>query len=191
MLTCCLLLRRNALEQFSYSLKSQVGDQEGLGGKLGADDKKSILDAVKSAQEWLETEGQTASAEEIDERREELQVRLGSAFALTRAQRLTVTVCAFSRPSSRPSRPSSTRRAAVPDRTTRCQTTTSSKRSLLQVMAVLGLHHRVRRRRKRGKEESGAECIETMRHDDQRQLSQLSFVLAACRRFSLQVDRAV
>ena len=67
--------RRNALEQFSYSLKSQVGDQEGLGGKLGADDKKSILDAVKSAQEWLETEGQTASAEEIDERREELQVR--------------------------------------------------------------------------------------------------------------------
>ena len=64
---------RNALENFSYSLKSQVNDKEGLGGKLEKDDKKTILDAVNAAASWLESEGATASAEEIDERREELQ----------------------------------------------------------------------------------------------------------------------
>lgn len=63
---------RNALENFTYSLKNQVTDKEGLGGKLDDADKKTIQDAIKSAQEWLESEGQTASAEEIDERREEL-----------------------------------------------------------------------------------------------------------------------
>lgn len=64
---------RNALENFSYSLKSQINDKEGLGGKLEKDDKKTILDAVNAAASWLESEGATASAEEIDERREELQ----------------------------------------------------------------------------------------------------------------------
>lgn len=64
---------RNALENFTYSLKNQVADSEGMGGKLSSEDKKTIQDAVKSAQDWLESEGQTASAEEIDERREELQ----------------------------------------------------------------------------------------------------------------------
>ena len=64
---------RNSLENFTYSLKSQVGDSEGMGGKLSTEDKKTINDAVKSAQESLESEGTTATAEEIDERREELQ----------------------------------------------------------------------------------------------------------------------
>lgn len=64
---------RNALENLAYSLKSQVNDKEGLGGKLDKDDKKTVLDAVNAAQGWLESEGAAASAEEIDERREELQ----------------------------------------------------------------------------------------------------------------------
>lgn len=63
---------RNALENFAYSLKNQISDNEGLGGKIEAGDKKTITEAIKSAQDWLESEGQTASAEEIDERREEL-----------------------------------------------------------------------------------------------------------------------
>lgn len=63
---------RNALENFTYSLKNQLSDTEGLGGKLDDSDKKTIQSAIKSAQDWLESEGQTASAEEIDERREEL-----------------------------------------------------------------------------------------------------------------------
>jgi len=64
---------RNALENFAYSLKNQVADSEGMGGKLSAEDKKTINEAIKSAQDWLESEGQTADAAEIDERREELQ----------------------------------------------------------------------------------------------------------------------
>lgn len=67
---------RNALENFAYSLKNQVADSEGMGGKLSADDKKTIQTAVKEAQDWLESEGQTATAEEIDERREELQATI-------------------------------------------------------------------------------------------------------------------
>lgn len=63
---------RNALENFTYSLKNQITDKEGLGGKLDDSDKKTIQEAIKSAQDWLESEGQSASAEEIDERREEL-----------------------------------------------------------------------------------------------------------------------
>lgn len=63
---------RNALENFTYSLKNQISDNEGLGGKLDSSDKKTIQDAIKSAQDWLESEGQTATPEEIDERREEL-----------------------------------------------------------------------------------------------------------------------
>ena len=59
---------RNALENFAYSLKSQVADSEGTGGKLDSADKKTINDAIKTAQDWLESEGQTATAEEIDER---------------------------------------------------------------------------------------------------------------------------
>ena len=59
---------RNALENFAYSLKSQVADSEGMGGKLDSSDKKTINEAIKAAQDWLESEGQTATAEEIDER---------------------------------------------------------------------------------------------------------------------------
>lgn len=67
---------RNALENFTYSLKGQVNDQEGMGGKISSEDKKEILEAIKAAQEWLESEGQSATAEEIDERREELQAAI-------------------------------------------------------------------------------------------------------------------
>ncbi len=37
----------NSLSAFVYGLKSQIGDQEGLGGKISDEDKKTILDAVK------------------------------------------------------------------------------------------------------------------------------------------------
>ena len=37
----------NQLSTFVYGLKTQLGDQEGLGGKLDDADKKAILAAVK------------------------------------------------------------------------------------------------------------------------------------------------
>jgi endoplasmic reticulum chaperone BiP len=51
-----------------WGLKSQIGDQEGLGGKLSDENKKTILAAVKDATEWIDSNGQSATADELDEK---------------------------------------------------------------------------------------------------------------------------
>jgi len=63
----------NGLQNFVWGLKSQLADQEGLGGKVSDADKKSILAAVKEASDWIESNGQSASAEELDEKLAEVQ----------------------------------------------------------------------------------------------------------------------
>ena len=63
----------NSLSTFVYSLKSQLGDQEGMGGRLEEDDKKTILDAVKETQEWIEEYGAGATADELEEKLAEVQ----------------------------------------------------------------------------------------------------------------------
>merc|ERR1712014_329297 len=40
---------RNGLENYSFSLKNQVNDEDGLGGKIDEDDKEALLEAVKEA----------------------------------------------------------------------------------------------------------------------------------------------
>ncbi|GJN87270.1 hypothetical protein Rhopal_000218-T1 [Rhodotorula paludigena] len=72
---------RNAYENFIYSLKSQLGDQEGLGGKLDSSDKKTIEDELKKGQEWIEEFGASASAEDFDEQREALQAAVAPITA--------------------------------------------------------------------------------------------------------------
>ncbi|KAL1970009.1 hypothetical protein VTN77DRAFT_6414 [Rasamsonia byssochlamydoides] len=63
---------RNALENYAFSLKNQVNDENGLGGKLDDDDKETILEAVKEATDWLEENAATASTEDFEEQREKL-----------------------------------------------------------------------------------------------------------------------
>ncbi|KAH8977177.1 heat shock protein 70 [Lactarius hatsudake] len=63
----------NALSSFIYGLKTQIGDQEGLGGKIDDDDRKTLLALVKETTEWTETEGQNATAEELEEKLAEVQ----------------------------------------------------------------------------------------------------------------------
>ncbi|KAI9451252.1 heat shock protein 70 [Lactarius psammicola] len=63
----------NALSSFVYGLKTQIGDQEGLGGKIDDDDRKTLLALVKETTEWTETEGQNATAEELEEKLAEVQ----------------------------------------------------------------------------------------------------------------------
>ncbi|KAI0789162.1 heat shock protein 70 [Abortiporus biennis] len=63
----------NSLSSFVFGLKSQLGDQEGLGGKISDDDKKKILDTVKETTEWIDENGQTASVEELEEKLQEVQ----------------------------------------------------------------------------------------------------------------------
>ncbi|KAM4063013.1 hsp70 protein [Hirsutella rhossiliensis] len=63
---------RNGLENYAFNLKNQVNDEEGLGGKIDAEDKETILDAVKEATEWLDENGASANAEDFNEQKEKL-----------------------------------------------------------------------------------------------------------------------
>jgi heat shock protein 5 len=63
---------RNGLENYAYSLKNQLNDDEGLGGKIDEDDKETLLEAVKEAQDWLEENAATAVSEDFDEQKQKL-----------------------------------------------------------------------------------------------------------------------
>jgi len=71
---------RNGLENYAFSLKNQVNDDAGLGGKIDEDDKEAILEAVKEAVDWLEENAHSAEAEEFDEQKEKLS---GVAYPIT------------------------------------------------------------------------------------------------------------
>ncbi|KAK6513193.1 ATPase with role in protein import into the ER [Arthrobotrys conoides] len=63
---------RNGLENYAYSLKNQVADEEGLGGKIEEEDKEKLNTAIKEATEWLEANAATATKEDFDEAKEKL-----------------------------------------------------------------------------------------------------------------------
>ncbi len=63
----------NALSSFVYGLQTQIGDQEGLGGKISDEDRKTLLALTKETTEWIDMEGQTASAEALEEKLAEVQ----------------------------------------------------------------------------------------------------------------------
>ncbi|EWC46399.1 glucose-regulated-like protein [Drechslerella stenobrocha 248] len=71
---------RNGLENYAYSLKNQLADEEGLGGKIEEEDKETLNTAVKEAIEWLESNGSTASKEDFDEAKEKLS---STAYPIT------------------------------------------------------------------------------------------------------------
>ncbi|TPX65598.1 hypothetical protein SpCBS45565_g05072 [Spizellomyces sp. 'palustris'] len=64
---------KNTFDSYVYSLKNQLSDDSQLGGKLEGDDKKQIQDALKKAQDWLEANGATATKEDLDEQKSELE----------------------------------------------------------------------------------------------------------------------
>ncbi|CAI2170550.1 7047_t:CDS:2 [Funneliformis geosporum] len=64
---------RNQLENFAYSLKNQIADDNDLGKKLSDEDKKTIKDAIKSVEDWLNEHSNSAMKEDFDEKREELE----------------------------------------------------------------------------------------------------------------------
>lgn len=67
---------------FAFSLKSQVADTEGMGGKLSGDDKSTILAAVKEATEWLD-ENPSAEAEDYEDKLSELQSKVAVSIVLS------------------------------------------------------------------------------------------------------------
>ncbi|KAJ3289675.1 molecular chaperone bip1 [Rhizoclosmatium globosum] len=64
---------KNGLENYIYQIKQQVTDEDKLGGKIDEDDKKAILDAIKEANEWVDANIATATKEDIDEQKSELE----------------------------------------------------------------------------------------------------------------------
>lgn len=63
---------RNGLENYAFSLKNQVNDEDGLGGKIDDDDKETLLDAVKETTDWLDANAATATTEDFEEEKEKL-----------------------------------------------------------------------------------------------------------------------
>ncbi|KAH9948495.1 heat shock protein 70 [Amylocystis lapponica] len=63
----------NSLSSFVFGLKSQLADQDNLGGKLEDEDKQTILDTIKETTEWIDDNGATASAEDLEEKLVEVQ----------------------------------------------------------------------------------------------------------------------
>ena len=63
----------NALSTFVYGLKSQIADQEGLGGKLEGADKTSLNTIIKETTEWIDENGATATVEELEEKLQAVQ----------------------------------------------------------------------------------------------------------------------
>ncbi|KAK4129478.1 heat shock protein 70 [Parathielavia appendiculata] len=63
---------RNSLESYAFSLKNQIEDNKGLGGRIDEDEKEILRDAVRAATEWIDEHGATATAEDFAEQRERL-----------------------------------------------------------------------------------------------------------------------
>lgn len=63
---------RSELENYAYTLRNQINDQEKLGGKLSADDKATVEQAVEKKIKWLEN-NREADTDEYREQKEELE----------------------------------------------------------------------------------------------------------------------
>ncbi|OAP54835.1 chaperone DnaK [Fonsecaea erecta] len=63
---------RNKLENYASSLKNQVHDEDGLGGKIDDEDKETLLDAIKETQDWLSDNADSADKDDFEEQFEKL-----------------------------------------------------------------------------------------------------------------------
>lgn len=64
---------KNGFENYLYDLKSQVNDKEKLAKKISAEDKKTIVDAITEKSDWLSANGQSATKEDIEEQKSEIE----------------------------------------------------------------------------------------------------------------------
>jgi len=63
---------KNSLDSYIHSLRTQIDDPDKLANKLNDDDKTTVKNAVKDAQDWLDSHPE-ASKEEYDDRRKDLE----------------------------------------------------------------------------------------------------------------------
>jgi len=72
---------RNNLENYAYQIRNAINDKEKIGGKLDDEEKSSLEEAVKTAIDWVEEYGATASKEEYDEKYKELEAVAAPIFS--------------------------------------------------------------------------------------------------------------
>jgi heat shock protein 5 len=63
----------NTLSNYIFSLKDQVSDSKGLGGKLEQVQKDAIQNIISDTSGWVDDYGSKATAEEINEKLQEIQ----------------------------------------------------------------------------------------------------------------------
>ena len=66
----------DSLSLFVYGLKSQLGDQSGLGGKLSDENKKVLLSTIKEAVECIEVNGQVVGTDDFPEEKQILPLTI-------------------------------------------------------------------------------------------------------------------
>jgi len=64
---------RNKLENYIYSIKNAINDEEKLGKVIKADDRSKVEDLIKSTQEWLESSGREADKDDNDAKYKEIE----------------------------------------------------------------------------------------------------------------------
>jgi len=64
---------RNGLENYAFQVKQSVNDEEKVGAKISAEDKKKVNAAVEEALSWLEEQGTEATTESLTEKRKSLE----------------------------------------------------------------------------------------------------------------------
>ncbi|KAJ1656744.1 ATPase with role in protein import into the ER [Dispira simplex] len=64
---------QNAMESYVYRIKNDVTDKDGVGAKLDEEDKKTILEAVNEKSKWLTDNAASATKDDIDEQKAELE----------------------------------------------------------------------------------------------------------------------
>ncbi|KAF9970741.1 ATPase with role in protein import into the ER [Actinomortierella ambigua] len=64
---------RNDLESYLYGIKHQIDNAALLGHKIEPNDKMTILKAIRQQIQWLDSDGTTASKEQIDSKKKEME----------------------------------------------------------------------------------------------------------------------
>ena len=64
---------KHALQNYIYTMRNTIEDKDKLADKLSEDDKSSIQDGLTEAEDWLNSNGDDADKDAIEEQMKELQ----------------------------------------------------------------------------------------------------------------------
>jgi L1 cell adhesion molecule like protein len=63
---------KNSLESYVFNMKQSVEDEQKVGDKLSAEDKKTVIDACNEGIAWIDS-NQTAEKDEFDDKKKEIE----------------------------------------------------------------------------------------------------------------------